>query len=68
MFRSIFCLQEIDAKVRTEVDAATKQAKADPEIGLEELTADIYSNNLHSEIRGVHPEAPLQHIQVAVRN
>lgn len=54
--------------MRSEVDAATKQAKSESEIGLEELSADIYCNNLHDKIRGVHPEVPLQHIQVAVRN
>lgn len=61
-------MQEIDAKVRSEVDAATKQAKTESEIGVEELSADIYGNNLHEQIRGVHPGAPLQHIEVAARN
>lgn len=61
-------LKEIDAKVRKEVDEATKQAKTDPEIGVEELSADIYYNNLEPYIRGVHPDAPLKHIEVSARN
>ncbi|CAG9128709.1 unnamed protein product [Plutella xylostella] len=60
-------LKEIDIAVRKEVDEATKQAKSDAEIGVEELSADIYVNNLHNEIRGVTPMAPLQHISVAQR-
>lgn len=54
--------------MRKEVDEATKVAKSDPEIGLEELSGDIYVENLHPEIRGLTPDAPLQHIQVAKRN
>lgn len=63
-----FKFQEIDAKVRTVVDEATKQAKSEPEIGVEELSADIYGNCLEPEIRGIRPDAPLQHISVAQRN
>ncbi|KPJ18851.1 hypothetical protein RR48_05789 [Papilio machaon] len=61
-------LKEIDAQVRKEVDEATKQAKSEPEVGQEELTGDIYRNNLESLIRGLHPAAPLQHYEVAPRN
>ncbi|KAJ0172666.1 hypothetical protein K1T71_011805 [Dendrolimus kikuchii] len=61
-------LKEIDARIRKEVDEATKLSKTDPEIGVEELSADIYCNNLEDSIRGTHPGAPLKHIQVAVRN
>jgi pyruvate dehydrogenase E1 component alpha subunit len=61
-------LQEIDAKVRTEVDEATKLAKTDAEIGVEELSGDIYYNNVHTEIRGILPSAPLKHIEVVARN
>lgn len=60
--------QEIDAQVRKEVDEATKQAKVEPEIGVEELTGDIYYNNLEPYIRGVHPDANLQHVNVVPRN
>ncbi|XP_022823591.1 probable pyruvate dehydrogenase E1 component subunit alpha, mitochondrial [Spodoptera litura] len=61
-------LKEIDAKVRQEVDDATKQAKAEPEIGIEELAGDIYVDCIDPVIRGVIPNAPLQHISVAQRN
>lgn len=45
--------QEIDSKVRKEVDAATAAAKADKEIPLEELWTDVYSKNLEPKIRDV---------------
>lgn len=61
-------LKEIDAKVRQEVDDATKQAKVEPEIGVEELAGDIYVDCIDPVIRGVIPSAPLQHISVAQRN
>lgn len=61
-------LKEIDAKVRQEVDDATKQSKVEPEIGVEELAGDIYVDCVDPVIRGVIPSAPLQHISVAQRN
>ncbi|XP_045778397.1 probable pyruvate dehydrogenase E1 component subunit alpha, mitochondrial [Maniola jurtina] len=61
-------LKEIDAAVRKEVDDATKRAKSDPEIPLEELAGDIYYNCLEDPIRGVRPDAPLRHVQVVARN
>ncbi|CAH0591558.1 unnamed protein product [Chrysodeixis includens] len=63
-------LKEIDVKVRQAVDEATKQAKSEPEVGIEELTGDIYCYcpEDHTQIRGLHPDAPLQHIYVAQRN
>ncbi|XP_063831951.1 probable pyruvate dehydrogenase E1 component subunit alpha, mitochondrial [Ostrinia nubilalis] len=61
-------LKEIDAQVRKEVDEATKQAKSEPEVGVEELCGDIYYNNLEHQIRGIHPGAPLQHVEVTARS
>ncbi|CAK1542635.1 unnamed protein product [Leptosia nina] len=61
-------LKEIDTRVRKEVDEATKQAKSEAEVGLEELSGDIYYNNLEHVIRGIHPGAPLQHVEVVARN
>ncbi|XP_049878453.1 probable pyruvate dehydrogenase E1 component subunit alpha, mitochondrial [Pectinophora gossypiella] len=61
-------LKEVDSKVRKEVDEATKQAKTDPEIGMEELAGDIYYNNLHDEIRGILPDQPLKHVEVSPRS
>ncbi|XP_026331953.1 pyruvate dehydrogenase E1 component subunit alpha, mitochondrial-like [Hyposmocoma kahamanoa] len=60
-------LKEIETMVKNEVNEAVKQAAADPEIDPEELTMHICSKNLHTQIRGVNPEALLQH-KVAGRN
>ncbi|NP_001093304.1 pyruvate dehydrogenase E1 component subunit alpha type II, mitochondrial-like [Bombyx mandarina] len=61
-------LKDIDAKVRKEVDEATKQSKTEPEVGIEELSADIYYKNLEPFVRGIHPAAPLKHLEVQPRN
>lgn len=57
-------LKKIDNEIKTQVDEATKKAKADKEIGLEELTADIYSNSLEPTIRGCVAWNQLPHIHV----
>lgn len=49
------------------MDDATKQAKADAEVGIEELAGDIYYNNFEPQIRGVSPIAGLQHLEVMPR-
>jgi len=54
-------------KVREDVDAATKQGKADSELGLEELAADIYSENLEGTIRGLSAAEQIKHINVGPR-
>merc|ERR1719285_467317 len=36
-------IKEIDSKIRVQVDEATKKAKTDKEIGMDEIAADIYS-------------------------
>jgi len=46
------------------VDAATKIAKNEPEIGIEELAADIYSVNLETQIRNILPNEALKHTNV----
>lgn len=46
-------LQEIDTKVRKEIDEATATAKSDKEIPMEELWTDVYSKNLEPKIRGI---------------
>lgn len=52
-------------RIRNEVDEATKKARVDKEIGLHELTADIYSNPKFSEeVRNILPNQPLKHITV----
>lgn len=54
--------QTIEAQIRNEVDDATKKAKTDKEISLDELSADVYAkpDNLDL-IRNVIPNSELQH-------
>lgn len=55
-------LKALEAKVRTEVEAATKVAKADKEISVEELCTDIYAkpDNI-AAVRNVLPATELPH-------
>lgn len=46
-------IKEIDGKIRAEIDDATKKAKADKEVGMDEFAGDIYANNLEGKIRGL---------------
>lgn len=59
-----FFLQQIDLKAREEIDQATKEAKADPEISLEELAGDIYATNLETSIRGLVSGETLKHVNI----
>uniref|UniRef100_A0A8D8NGN4 Pyruvate dehydrogenase E1 component subunit alpha n=1 Tax=Culex pipiens TaxID=7175 RepID=A0A8D8NGN4_CULPI len=55
-------LKEIESKLRGEVDAATKVAKADKEIAVEELVTDIYAKPDNcSAIRNSTPGGELAH-------
>lgn len=54
-------IKKIDADIKKEVDEATKWAKADSEIGLPELTTDVYANNVAGDIRGSNPYSWLKH-------
>nr|XP_029721054.1 pyruvate dehydrogenase E1 component subunit alpha type II, mitochondrial isoform X1 [Aedes albopictus] len=55
-------LKEIESKIRGEVDSATKAAKADREIPVDELCTDIYANPDNTGvIRSVMPAAELTH-------
>lgn len=60
----LFLLQTIEGEIRKMVDDVVKAAKADKEIPLTELTADIYTNCLEKEIRNTTPFNPLPHIRV----
>lgn len=51
----------MDNQIKKEVDEATKQAKADAEIGLPELSTDVYSQNQEGPIRGCNPGSWLKH-------
>lgn len=57
-------LKKIDTEVKKMVDAAHNFAKTDGEIGLPELTCDVYASNLDGDIRGVHPQQHLKHISL----
>lgn len=55
-------LKEIEAKIRSDVDEATKRAKVDKEIPVSELTADIYSKpDFLQQVRGTSPTGVWQH-------
>jgi hypothetical protein len=60
MFVCYFC-QTLENKIRATVDEAVKKAKADKEIGLEELTTDIYADSKEPVIRGTTPWDKLEH-------
>ncbi|CAB3236959.1 unnamed protein product [Arctia plantaginis] len=57
-------LKEIDSTVRTVVKEDQKQVKTKSEIGVEEISADVYKLCLepNNQIRGIHPNVPLKHI------
>lgn len=58
-------IKALEVSIRTKVDAAHVKAKAAPEIGLDELPADIYASPINSEkIRNILPNQPLQHKSV----
>lgn len=57
----IFLFQKLDGEIRHEIDEATKKAKSDKEIGLDELPADIYSSCLEPKVRNIDPFNHLNH-------
>ncbi|CRL07127.1 CLUMA_CG020122, isoform A [Clunio marinus] len=55
-------IKAIDTEVKKEVDEATKKARSDPGIKVEELTYDIYANDENLKlVRNVIPNAELPH-------
>lgn len=58
-------LKNIDLSVKKETDEATKYARNDQEITLEELTADVYNNPVETQIRNVLPWNALKHIKLS---
>ena len=54
-------LKAIDISIKKEIDEATKIAKADKEIGVEELTTDIYCMNQEGDVRGITGNKMLKH-------
>jgi len=57
----MFCLQKLDNEIRVMIDEAVKKAKTDNEIGLNELTCDVYSTPLEPTVRGITPWNNLEH-------
>lgn len=57
-------IKKIDVEVKKEVDAATAAAKADSEIGVPELTCDIYAMNQEGDVRGITADKKLKHISL----
>lgn len=57
-------LKKIENEVKLTVDEATKKAKADSEVGMDELCGDIYAQNLEGNIRNMNPWEPLEHKRV----
>lgn len=55
-------IKKVDGEVKKEVDAATAASKSDTEIGLPELTCDIYAMNQEGDVRGATPDKKLKHI------
>lgn len=53
--------QKIEDKIKKTVDENVKLAKADKEIGLDELAGDVYAANLEQNIRDVTPFSSLKH-------
>lgn len=54
----------METAIKKTVDDAVKAAKADTELPLSELTADICANFLEKEIRNVTPFNPLKHTRI----
>jgi len=61
-------IKAIEIEVKREVDEAVKMAKADSQIGEEELFYDVYENNLQGKIKGIFSTDRHEHkkTQVAV--
>ncbi|KAF2903998.1 hypothetical protein ILUMI_02169 [Ignelater luminosus] len=57
-------IKKLEGEIRATVDEATKKAKADKEIALDELTADIYVQNLEGKIRNISSFDPLEHKRI----
>uniref|UniRef100_A0A8D8TZ25 Pyruvate dehydrogenase E1 component subunit alpha n=1 Tax=Cacopsylla melanoneura TaxID=428564 RepID=A0A8D8TZ25_9HEMI len=57
-------LKKIDTEVKAEIDATLKKARADVEIGPDELTGDIYAEPLESAIRGTTPFNTFTHKRI----
>ncbi|KAG5889132.1 hypothetical protein JTB14_034189 [Gonioctena quinquepunctata] len=57
-------IKKIDGEIRASVDDATKKALSDKEIGMDELAADIYANNVEGKIRNIDSFTHLTHKRI----
>lgn len=57
-------IKTIDAECKKEVNEAYKKSKTDPEVDIKEMAADVYSNPIDLDVRGVHPWQVYKHIRV----
>ncbi|XP_031629437.1 pyruvate dehydrogenase E1 component subunit alpha, mitochondrial-like isoform X2 [Contarinia nasturtii] len=58
-------IKALEVRIKNEVDEAAKKSRVDKEIGLHELTADIYANpKFNEEVRNILPNQPLKHISL----
>ena len=57
-------IKAMETAIKKTVDDAVKTAKADTELPLNELTADICATFLEKEIRNVSPFNPLKHTRI----
>ncbi|XP_075216303.1 pyruvate dehydrogenase E1 component subunit alpha, mitochondrial-like [Lycorma delicatula] len=57
-------LKKMDGEIKGKIDEAVKLAKADVEVGMDELTADIYANELESNVRGTTPWVTYKHKRI----
>ncbi len=51
-------------KARHDIEKATKEAKADSEISMEELASDVYAVNLEPTIRGIVSGDSIKHVNI----
>ncbi|XP_039276228.1 pyruvate dehydrogenase E1 component subunit alpha type I, mitochondrial-like [Nilaparvata lugens] len=54
-------VKDLENETKKIIDEATKKARADSEIPVEELAGDVYSEPLEQDIRNVLPWNPLKH-------
>lgn len=59
-----FLFQKIENEIRVLIDQNVKKAKADVEVGLDDLAGDVYTKNVEGDIRNVTPFTPLKHKRV----
>lgn len=59
-------LKKIDDSIKIEVDEAVKKAREDKETDVNELSIDVYANNLEGNIRNIL-QRNLKHSNVGVR-